>query len=250
MHIYECPNCGGNLTPTDNPDMMHCEKCGSTINVANHRTDAVNRMVEKFEDEEEMETNRNAVYSVALKNGLSKLSIPEHPFVRDVRRSGIIVAVIVVLFVVSCVAMNASDSASDSASVTSNSTVSSQSTQTKNVYHFDEAYTRLSSSDNSIRYYYMIDFTNHVVAFVNPNTDSVILVQFTSNENLTSGISCTYKFSDGTTVHRQLQYSDGSNREIIVTEDNGEQFSYVKATVDSAEKALNQVGQIYSTVGS
>lgn len=246
MHIYECPNCGGNLTSTDNPDIMHCEKCGSMINVANHRRDAANRMVERFEDEEEMEANRNAVYSVALKNGLSKLSIPEHPFVRDVRRSWIIVAIIVVLFMVSCFAMNASDSAS----ATSNSAVSSQSTQTKNVYHFDEAYTRLSSSDNSIRYYYMIDFTDHVVAFVNPKADSAILVQFASDENLTSGISCTYKFSDSTTVHRQLQYSDGSNREIIVTEDNGEQFSYVKATVDSAEKSLNQVGQIYSTVNS
>ena len=61
MHIYECPNCGGHLAPTDDPDVMRCENCSSMINISKHRKDAENRMVEKFEDEEEMEANRNAV---------------------------------------------------------------------------------------------------------------------------------------------------------------------------------------------
>lgn len=240
MHIYECPNCGGHLAPTDDPDVMRCENCSSMINISKHRKDAENRMVEKFEDEEEMETNRNAVYSVALKNGLSKLSIPEHPFVRDVRRSGIIVAIIIVLFMVSCIAMDATDSSS----AKSEASLPTKSSQTNIAYQYDEAYTRISAEDNSVRYYYLIDSTNHVVAFVTTKNNSAILTRFASNETLSTGITCTYKFSDSTIIHRQLQYSKDNNREIIVTEDSGEQFSYVKTSVDGAEKALDQASQV------
>lgn len=148
-------------------------------------------------------------------------------------------------------ATNHSSSATQKQTTSSNSTYEWQSDSylAQNTYHYDVAYTRLSEDGKSTRYYYLISYTDCVVAFVTSKSGDASIGSFRDGD-LSTGITYTWHIPAAdnlyTNVSRTLKYSDpNSTAEILSIEDTGESFAFVKTTVDAAEKALYQSNKIY-----
>jgi DNA-directed RNA polymerase subunit RPC12/RpoP len=204
---------------------------------------------QKRKDEEARE-NREAMEdgcAAAMSGCLVKCA--KHP---------IIALVIAIAMLGSC--MGSDSSSSSSTSSKSQSTTISASSESElemysdkyiatTKYSYDIAYTRISEDGTNTRYYYLVDHSNHVVAFVTSKNNTAMIGSFQSGD-LSTGISITWQLpvtdQMRTPFSRKLQYTNPENdKELLSIEEDGESNPFVKASLDAAEKALYQSDKIY-----
>lgn len=206
---------------------------------------------QKRKDEEARENREAMEDGCAAVMGGCLVKCAKHP---------IIALVIAIAMLGSCMGSESSSSSSSTSSKSQSTSisVSSESEELEmysdkyiatTKYSYDIAYTRISEDGTNTRYYYLIDYTNHVVTFVTSKSNTAMIGGFQSGD-LSTGITITWQLpvteQMRTPLSRKLQYTNSSNdKELLSIEEDGESFSFVKASLEAAEKALYQSEKIY-----
>ena len=252
MRVYECPNCGARLVPTDNPEMMYCEYCGSHVDIVDHRTVVVEHTApdpeppqpELKEDSPSPEWEDPA----QLPPLCPGRTYSRKTFCRYLAYC--LGGLFGLSFLGSC--MESFSSGLEPASSASASSSFLVPLDRKSVpdFHFDVAYTCASSAEDDKRYYLLIDYTNRFVVFVNTGY-TVAFVGTLHSGDLSTGLHATWYFGEyGDPLDRVLVYSTPDSDAEILCQEKDSTFLYEKAWPSAAEKVFEQADEVYDCTES
>lgn len=242
MRIYECPNCGARLVPTDNPEMMYCEYCGSHIDIVDHRTVVIDH-TSSTEPEEDPEPELEYEEQELLPPLCPGRTYTRKQFCRYLAYGA--GGLLFLSFLGSCVeSFSGSLESASSAPASSSSAASSSGPKPIPDFHFDAVYTRVSPVEEDERYYFLIDYTNHYVVLVNVGKALAFIGTLHSGD-LSTGLHASWYYSDGSSRDRVLTYSTPDRDTEILCQEEDKILPFVKSSLSAGEKALDLCEDIY-----
>lgn len=253
MRVYECPNCGARLVPTDNPEMMYCEYCGSHVDIVDHRTVVVEHIAPNPELPQSELKEESPSPEWEEQDQLPPLC-PGRTYSRKTfcrYLAYCLGGLFGLSFLGSCMeSFSAELEPASSISASSSSAASSSGARPIPDFHFDAVYTRVSPVEEDERYYFLIDYTNHYVVLVNVGKALAFIGTLHSGD-LSTGLHASWYFGEyGSPTNRVMTYSAPDRDTEILCQEEDKILPFVKSSLSAGEKALDLCEVVYDCTES